>query len=82
MKAVYKYSPSDFSGILGIPEELNYFYELLETYRDNKNSETWFPLRRHWEELFFLLKARGVEGNLNPVMAQEIQGYLESLVND
>jgi len=82
MNAVYRYNPDDFRGILGVPEELNYFYELLETYRENKSDDTWFPLRRHWEDLFFLIKARGVEGNLHPVMAQEMQGYLEVLVND
>jgi len=32
--------------------------------------------------LFFILKAREVEGSINPVTAGEIRNYLEALVND
>ncbi|MCL2079450.1 MAG: hypothetical protein FWH17_06355 [Oscillospiraceae bacterium] len=82
MRGNYKYKPEDFAGMLGLPQELQVFYELLECYKSGSSDSNWFRLRNHWENLFFLIKARGVEGNLSPVMAQEMHEYLEILIND
>lgn len=79
---IYKYNPEDFCNILGLSNELNNFYKLLEIYHENKNDDNWFTLRLHWEDLFFLIKANGVTGALNPVLAQDMRNYLEVLVND
>jgi len=78
----YKYNPDDFCNILGMSEDLSNFYKSLEIYRENENDDTWFPLRNRWEDLFFTIKHRAVEGALHPVTAQDIRSYLEVLVND
>jgi hypothetical protein len=82
MDSTYKYTPDDFDGILNMPDGFRDFYKLLEIYREDKSRWNWFELRRRWEDLFFVIKAREVEGNLNPVTANEIRDYLEVLVND
>jgi len=78
----YKYNPNDFRGILGLAGELSAFYELCETYKNEKTQDSRSALKRHWEDLFFTIKHREVEGFLNPIEAQEIREYLEVLVND
>ncbi|MDR2545881.1 MAG: hypothetical protein LBC96_00020 [Lachnospiraceae bacterium] len=78
----YKYVPDDFKGILGLPNELNAFYELYETYKKENTQYNRFALKKHWEDLFFTIKHREVEGFLNPVDAYEIRSYLEVLAND
>ena len=76
----YKYSPEDFTGMLGLPGELKTFYRLHEIYTNNKTDRNRFALENHWENLFFTVKHREVEGFLNPVAANEIRGYLEELL--
>ena len=78
----YKYNPDDFNGILGLPNELSLFYRLYETNKKERTQNSWFALRKHWEDLFFTIKHREVEGLLNPADAQEIREYLEVLAND
>jgi len=78
----YKYNPEDFNGILNLPDGFRNFYRFLEIYQQNRSRLNWFEFRRRWEDLFFLLKAREAEGNINPVTAREIRTYLEALVND
>jgi len=80
--SAYKYNPDDFDGILNLPDGFRNFYEFLEIYRKDRSRLNWFAFRRHWEDLFFVIKAREVEGNINPVTAGEIRNYLEVLVND
>ena len=77
----YKYNPEDFKGILNMTGELQVFYKLLENYKDDSSDDNWFNLRKHWEDLFFTIKHREVEGFLNPLVADDIRGYLEELVN-
>jgi len=78
----YKYDPDDFNGILGLPYELGVFYKLYETDKKEKTQNSRFALKKHWEDLFFTIKHREVEGFLNPVDAQDIRAYLEVLAND
>ena len=82
MESKYKYNPDDFNGILGMTGELDIFYRLYEAYKKEKTRDNRFSLRNHWEDLFFTIKHREVEGFLNPVIAQEIREYLEMLIND
>jgi len=77
----YRYDPDDFNGILNLPEGFRNFYRFLEIYRKDRSRPNWFEFRRHWEDLFFVIKAREVEGNINSVTAGEIRNYLEVLVN-
>jgi len=78
----YKYDPDDFTGILGLPYELGVFYRLYETDKNEKTQTSRLALKKHWEDLFFTIKHREVEGFLNPVDAQDIRAYLEVLAND
>jgi hypothetical protein len=77
----YKYNPDDFIGVLNMPDGLRNFYKFHEAYLADGSRPNWFEFRRHWEDLFFVIKAREVEGNLNPVTAGEIRNYLEVLAN-
>ena len=81
MKSVYKYNPEDYKGILGLSDDLTEFYRLYEQYRAGKNDDSLFALKNHWENLFFTIKHREVEDTLSPLLASEIRGYLEELVN-
>ena len=81
MNGAYRYSPEDFSGLLGLPGELRVFYEQLELFKKDSTDDNWFDLKKHWEDLFFTIKHREVEGFLNPIAASELRGYLEELVN-
>ena len=78
----YKYDPDDFNGILDLPDGFRSFYRYLEVYKGDRSRRNWFEFRRRWEDLFFVIKAREVEGNINPVTAGEMRNYLEVLVND
>ena len=78
----YKYNPDDFTGILGLAGELGVFYKLYETDKREKTQDSRFALKKHWEDLFFTIKHREVEGFLTPVNAQEMRSYLEVLVDD
>jgi len=82
MNSDYKYNPDDFKGMLSMTDDLSSFYVLYETYKEEKTLVNWLALRKQWEELFFTIKHREVEGFLNPVDAQEIRDYLEVLIND
>ena len=82
MNSTYKYKPEDFNGLSSLPGELRVFYELLELFKKDSTDDNWFSLKKHWEDLFFTIKHREVEGFLNPNTASELRGYLEELVND
>ena len=82
MDRAYKYDPEDFRDILGMTDELSLFYKLHETYSREKTQDSRFALEKHWEDLFFTIKHREVEGFLKPVAAEEIRAYLEELASD
>ena len=81
MNGSYRYKPEDFSGLLNLPGELQIFYKLVEKYKAESSEENWFGLKKHWEDLFFTIKHREVEGFLKPSAASELRDYLEELVN-
>jgi len=81
MSVAYKYNPDDFKGLLNLPDELRIFYNLLEIYKADSTDNNRFTLKKHWEDLFFTIKHREVEGFLNPITASELKNYLEELVN-
>ena len=79
----YKYTPDDFTHLPSLYDELAKFYCLLETYKAEKTKSAWLDLKYHWwENLFFTIKHREVEGSLSPVDAAEIRDYLEGLLYD
>ena len=78
----YKYDPENFKGMLGLTQELKMFYKLYESYAGDKTDRNRFALENHWENLFFTIKHREVEGFLDPLTAQEIRDYLEELMHD
>jgi len=82
MQINYRYNPEDFKNILGLSDDLSTFYKLYEIYKKDKSENNWFTLKKHWEDLFFTIKHREVEGFLTPFDAQEIREYLEELAND
>ena len=82
VKSVYKYNPKDYEGILGLSSDLSTFYELYEQYRADRTNDSLFALKNHWENLFFTIKHRELEGFLSPMLASETRDYLEELVND
>ena len=81
MNITYKYTPEDFKGLLNLPGELRVFYNLIENYKEDSSDSNWFELRKHWEDVFFTIKHREVEGFLNSSTASELREYLEELVN-
>ena len=81
MNGNYRYKPEDFVGLLNLPGELRVLYSLLENYTKDSSDENWFYLKKHWEDVFFTIKHREVEGFLNPSDASELREYLEELVN-
>jgi len=81
MNGNYRYKPEDFNGLLNLPGELRVLYNLLENYTEDSSESNWFDLKKHWEDVFFTIKHREVEGFLNPSAASELRDYLEELVN-
>jgi len=81
MDCDYRYKPEDFNGLLNLPGDLRLFYELLGKYKEDSSEENWFGLRKHWEDLFFTIKHREVEGFLTHSAASELREYLEEIVN-
>jgi len=77
----YKYNPEDFRGMLNLSDELYAFYKLYEIYNKNKTQHNRFAFEKHWEDLFFTIKHREVEGFLNSVLADEIRNYLGELAS-
>ena len=78
----YKFPPADFENISGLSEDLRAFYDLVEKFKAERSITNKYTLRSHWEDLFFLLKHRELDGSLDPVTAQEIRDYLEELAHD
>jgi len=63
--------------------ELSKFYTLLEAYTLDKTNSTKLDLSYHWwENLFYTIKHREVEGSLSPVDASEMRHYLEEFLYD
>ena len=82
MNVDYRYKPEDFIGLLNLPGELRDLYKLIENYKSDSSDDNWFTLKKHWEDVFFTIKHREVEGFLNPLAASGLREYLEELVND
>jgi len=77
----YKYNPSDFTTMPCLADELSKFYSLFEAYSLDKTNATKLDLDYHWwENLFFTIKHREVEGSLSPVDAGEMRHYLEEFL--
>ena len=81
MNIDYKYNPEDFIGLLNLPGELRILYSLIEKYKVDSSDYNWFVMKKHWEDVFFTIKHREVEGFLNPSTASELRKYLEELIN-
>ena len=81
MNCAYKYNPDDYRDVLGLSDDLSNFYRLYERYRADRTDDSLFALKFQWENLFFTIKHREVEGFLSPIAASEIRAYLEDLVN-
>jgi hypothetical protein len=82
MNGNYKYNPEDFRGMLGLTDDLSAFYKLHEVYNKEKTRRNWFALEKHWEDLFFTIKHREVEGKLNRTTAACLREYSEELLYD
>ena len=82
MNRAYKINPENYKRILGLSDDLAKFYQLYELHCMDKTQDSFYALRNQWEILFFTIKHREVEGFLSPMVADEIRGYLEELVND
>jgi hypothetical protein len=81
-KHKYKYDPDDFKGMLGLTDELSTFYMLHETYDKEQTRHNWFALEKHWEDLFFTIKHRELEGNLTQSTAAGLREYVGDLLHD
>ena len=77
---LYKFRPEDFEGMQGIPEELADFYALHEKRAEHCCDESYWNLMNHWENLYFSIKHREVEGRLSPARAQDLRDYLEEIL--
>jgi len=82
MNKNYRYNPEDFRGMLGLTDDLGVFYRLHEAYCENKTRRNWFALEKQWEDLFFTIKHRELEGYLNHTTAADLRGYMEELLYD
>ena len=79
----YKYNPEDFVAMdmSCLANELKTYYQLLEIYHTKKTKLAKSDLKCHWwENLFFTIKHREVEGSLSPTDADEMRSYLEELM--
>ena len=77
-----RYSSGEFAGMLGLPEELEVFYSLLDVYYSNKCSSAKFALIKHSEDLFFTIKHRELEGFLTHTKASELRDHLRGSLDD
>jgi len=82
MNRAYKYNPDDYRDMLGLTDDLTEFYRLYEIYRADQTEINLWMLKIHWQNLFFTIKHRELEGFLTSTVASEIRMYLEDLVND
>jgi len=80
--AIYKYEPEEFRGVLGLGDELKRFYILHGEYSQDKTKTNKFALLEHWENIFFTIKHRELEGYLDSSFATELRNYLEEMVYD
>ena len=78
----YKYMPENFSGKNGLDEELKEFYRLLENYQTDKSGINKALLENQYEDVFFSLKHRVLEGLVSEGLWNEINEYLGGLFND
>ena len=78
----YKYNPDDFQNMFGLSEDLTAFYNSLEKYKQHSTFENRIDFLNAWEDVFFSIKHREVEGVLNPIFASELRAYLEDIAND
>ena len=80
MSAIYKYNPEDFTGILGLSEDLAEFYKHYEDcIKDNARRKR-FAFEQAGENIGFTIKHRKVEGSITPQMADELNEYLAVLL--
>ena len=80
--ATYKYNPSNFSHVLGLSDDLAAFYQLHSEYLTNKTQSKRFTLEKKWEELFFTIKHREIEGGITKNTAHELQLHLDELLDE
>ena len=78
----YKYNPDDFRGMPLIGEDIMQFYKALETSRLEDSEYTRNNLELLWEDLFFSIKHREVEGHIAPSLASSMRKYFEGLLYD
>ena len=78
----YKYNPKDFEEIPFLAEDLKNFYAALEAYKIDESNSKKVELHIRWEEVYFSIKHREVEGYLDPATASEMRIYTEELYND
>jgi len=55
---------------------------LHETYNKDKTRGKWFALEKHWEDLFFTIKHRELEGFLTHTTAADLRKYVGELLYD
>jgi hypothetical protein len=82
MATNYKYNPADFNGILGLTDELAEFYRLHEEYSNKRTQSKRFEFEKHGMDLFFTIKARGVEGALTRNVVYDLHEYMKELLYD
>jgi hypothetical protein len=78
----YKYNPADFERVLGLSTELAEFYRLHNEYLKEKTQSKRFELEKHGMDLFFTIKARGVEGSLTRNTVYDLHEHMEDLLYD
>ena len=82
LKTTYKYNPADFESISGLSNELEEFYRLYEIQKASGDRGDWFDFREQWENLFFSIKHRELDGVITENAACELREYLEDLLYD
>jgi len=82
MTTNYKYNPADFNEVLGLTTELTEFYRLHQEYSNERTQSKRFELEKHGMDLFFTIKARGVEGTLTRNLVYDLREYMEELLYD
>ena len=79
---VYKFNPDDFKDIQFMTEDLADFYLALEKYSVSESLENKLYLINALEKITLTIKQRVVDGWISPVLAEELNSYIEELLND
>ena len=81
MNNAYKYNPTDFEGMMTLPEDLEIFYSAYEIYIKDKTDRNIFLHRKAWE-FFLSVKHRGLEGFLTSTLQEDLCDYMMDLLED